>query len=83
MTRRTKATINSTELQGLDQLLARIPTLVRATGGPLDRAVSKAGTVVKRRAVQLAPDSKDTGSREKQSAKSETHLEPQAADDNY
>lgn len=67
---RTKATINSTELQGLDDLLGQIPTLIRATGGPLDRAVSKAGTVVKRRAVQLAPDSRDTGSREKQSAKS-------------
>lgn len=64
----SKVVLNSTELQGLDKLLESIPPLVRAEGGPLDRAVSKAGTVIKRRAVQLAPDSRETGSREKQTA---------------
>lgn len=63
----SKAKVDATELEGLDQLLGRIPALIVATGGPLDRAVSKAGTVVAKRARQLAPDSKKTGSRNKQS----------------
>lgn len=54
----------------LDRLLAKIPFLVLAAGGPIDRAVGKAGTVIARRARQLAPSSKESGSVEKQSDKS-------------
>lgn len=54
----------------LQDLLAQMPKLVVATGGPIDNAVSKASTVVARRARSLAPDSRKSQSREKQSKKS-------------
>lgn len=64
-----KATVDAREMEGLDQLLGQIPPLVIATGGPLDRAVGKAGQVIAKRARQLAPNSKRTGSKDKQSEK--------------
>lgn len=51
-------------------LLDSLPRLVVSAGGPIDKAVEKAAKVVERRARALAPDSRDTGSREKQSKKS-------------
>lgn len=54
----------------IDALLAKIPKLVVAAGGPLDRAVGKAGTVIAKRARQIAPNSKRSGTEKKQSAKS-------------
>lgn len=65
-----KASLSTEGMKELDDLLNQIPELVRATGGPLDRAVAKAGLVIKRRAKQLAPNSNQTNTREKQSAKS-------------
>jgi hypothetical protein len=54
-------------------LLERLPKLIVASGGPLDRAVTKASQVVAKRARQLAPDSKKnarSNPRDKQSKKS-------------
>jgi hypothetical protein len=54
-------------------LLERLPKLVVSSGGPIDKAVRKASTIVAKRARQLAPDSKknpEGNSREKQSDKS-------------
>lgn len=71
MTRQAnKATVDARDLEGLDEILKQMPLLLVATGGPLDKAVAKGGTVVARRARQLAPDSRKTGSRDRQSAKS-------------
>lgn len=54
-------------------LLERLPKLVVAAGGPLDRAVTKASKIVSKRAQQLAPDSAKNAkgnTRDKQSKKS-------------
>lgn len=53
----------------LDNLLRKLPVLVVSSGGPTDKAVRAAGAIVRDRAKALAPDSKRTGSRAKQSAK--------------
>lgn len=61
------------KIEGDDELMAilnKLPTIFVASGGPLDNAVRKAGGVVAKRARQIAPDSRQTGSRDKQSAKS-------------
>lgn len=60
------------EMQGesrILELLERLPKLIAGTGGPIDNAVKKAAKIVEQRARQIAPDSKQTGSREKQSQK--------------
>lgn len=67
-----KTTLDTREMEGLDKLLAQIPTLVLASGGPLDKAVGKAGTVVAKRARAIAPNSKKSGTKEKQSAKAKS-----------
>lgn len=69
MRQANKATVDARELEGLDEILKQMPSLLLATGGPLDRAVAKGGTVVAKRARQLAPDSRKTGTRDKQSKK--------------
>lgn len=51
-------------------LLERLPKLVVAAGGPTDRAVRAGANVVAKRARQLAPSSKKTGTRRLQSLKS-------------
>lgn len=51
-------------------LLERLPKLVVSAGGPADRAMTAATTVLQRRAISIAPDSQQTGSRKKQSKKS-------------
>lgn len=51
-------------------LLDQLPALVAAQGGPVDRAITQAGDLIVVRAKELAPDSKLTGSRNKQSKKS-------------
>lgn len=51
-------------------MLKRLPALIVASGGPTDRAVQKAGTIVARRARQLAPNSRKSGSMFKMSHKS-------------
>lgn len=56
-------------------MLQRMPKLVVASGGPMDRAVRKASTIVARRARQLAPSSKLTGSRKLQSKTTKTKWE--------
>lgn len=66
-----KVTIDASALTEVESLLRRMPVMVVAAGGPLDRAVGKAGTVVARRARQLAPNSRKTGSRKKQSKKAQ------------
>jgi hypothetical protein len=66
----SKVTVTTSGDKQLDQLLAALPQLIVATGGPIDKAVSKAGTVVAKRARAIAPDSKKTKTKEKQSAKS-------------
>lgn len=64
------------EMTGQDQvlaLLARLPQLVVAAGGPTDKAVGAAAKIVARRAISLAPDSRKNpkgDSRKKQSKKS-------------
>lgn len=50
-------------------LLEQLPKSVLFVGGPLDKAVQAALNTIARRARQLAPSSKRTGSREKQSKK--------------
>lgn len=51
-------------------LLGRLPKLVVMAGGPADRAMSAATTVLQRQAQAIAPDSRATGSKRKQSKKS-------------
>lgn len=51
-------------------LLEQLPVLVRASGGPLDKAVKKAANIVAVKARQLAPDGeKGERTRDKQSKK--------------
>lgn len=50
-------------------MLGRLPRLVVSEGGPLDRAVQAPCNIVAKRARQLAPDSRKTGTKNKQSAK--------------
>lgn len=54
----------------IDALLAKIPALLLAKGGPSDKAVRAAGMVVSKRARKLAPVSKRTGTEKKQSKQS-------------
>jgi hypothetical protein len=64
-----KVTVQINGADSLISLLERLPKLVVMAGGPMDRAVRKASTIVAARARQLAPDSSKTGSRDKQSKK--------------
>lgn len=60
------------DVRGEDSVLAlleQLPKLVVSEGGTLDRAARKAANIVARRQRQLAPDSRKTGSRDKQSKK--------------
>lgn len=65
-----KVKVTVTGDKELQAILAKMPQLVVAAGGPIDRAVTKGGAVVARRARQLAPNSTKTGTRRKQSASS-------------
>jgi hypothetical protein len=59
--------------QEIVALLERLPKLVVSAGGPMDRAVGKAATIVAKRARQIAPDSRKNAKgnpRDKQSKKS-------------
>lgn len=67
-----KIELDTRELNGIDTLLASMPTLLLATGGPMDRAVGKAGNVVAKRARALAPNSRKSGTKQKQSAKAKS-----------
>lgn len=49
-------------------LLEQLPKSVLFDGGPLDRAVQAAISIIAKRGRQLAPESRKTGSRKKQSA---------------
>lgn len=51
-------------------LLDKLPKLLVSAGGPADRAMKAATTVLQQRAVAVAPDSRRTGSRKRQSKKS-------------
>jgi ribosomal protein L18 len=51
-------------------LLDKLPKLLVLSGGPADRAMKAATTVLQDRAIAIAPDSRSTGSRKKQSKKS-------------
>lgn len=64
-----KVTVSMSGEQGIIDMLTQLPALMVSSGGPMDRAVRKASNVVAARARQLAPDSKKTGSRDKQSKK--------------
>lgn len=64
-----KATVTVSGDKELQALLNRLPALVVAAGGPTDRAVSRAATIVARRARQLAPNSKKSGTEKKMSQK--------------
>lgn len=55
--------------QSVIDLLGRLPRLVLSEGGPIDRAVKAPLNIIAKRARQLAPDSRKTGTKEKQSAK--------------
>ena len=63
------ATLTIAGSDELEALLAKLPVLLLAAGGPADRAVGKAAKVVAKRAVELAPDSDKTKSRDRQSKK--------------
>lgn len=63
----TRVTIDIHGEQEILAMLERLPKLVLSEGGPLDRAVQKASNVVAKRARQLAPDSRRTHSRDRQS----------------
>jgi hypothetical protein len=65
----SKITIDIGGEQSVVNMLGRLPKLVVSEGGPLDRAVKAASSLIAKRARQLAPDSRKTGSRDKQSAK--------------
>jgi hypothetical protein len=65
----TKISIDIRGEESIVALLERLPKLVVSEGGALDRAATKAPNIVARRQRQLAPDSKKTGSRDKQSKK--------------
>lgn len=59
------------ELHGDQEVLAlleQLPKSILFDGGPLDKAVQAALSVIAKRGRQVAPDSKKTGSRTKQSA---------------
>jgi hypothetical protein len=64
-----KVTVKIEGAESLISLLERLPKLVVMAGGPMDRAVRKASTIVAARARQVAPDSSKTGTRDKQSKK--------------
>ncbi len=67
-----KASHVTIDIRGEESVLAlleQLPKLVVSEGGALDRAAQKAANIVARRQRQLAPDSKKTGSRDKQSKK--------------
>lgn len=66
----TKVTIDILGEREVMAMLERLPKLVVSAGGSLDRAVQKASNVAAKRARQLAPDSRRTGTRPKQSKKS-------------
>lgn len=66
----TKVTLDVHGEREILAMLEQLPKLVVAAGGPLDRAVQKASNLVAKRARQLAPDSRVTGSRQRQSKKS-------------
>ena len=63
------ATLTLSGFDELEAMLAKLPVLIVAAGGPTDRAVTKAAKIVQQRAIQLVPDSDKTGSRSKQSKK--------------
>jgi hypothetical protein len=65
-----KVTVSATGDKELEALLAQLPVLVVAKGGPTDKAVRKAGAIVRTRARQLVPRGRKTGTRKKQSKKS-------------
>lgn len=61
------------KLEGFDRLeglLTKLPVLVAASGGPMDRAVKQAAKIVADKAIELAPDGDKSGTRKKQSKKS-------------
>ena len=62
-----KVTLDIRGEESVLALLAQLPVLVVAEGGPLDKAVRKASNIVATRARQLAPNSDKSGSRKKQS----------------
>lgn len=65
----TKISIDIRGEESIVALLEQLPKLIVSEGGALDRAAQKATNIVARRQRQLAPDSKKTGSRDKQSKK--------------
>lgn len=65
-----KVQITTTGQRELEAFLERLPVLVRSQGGPQDTAIRAANQIVLKRARQLAPVSKKTGTEKKQSRKS-------------
>lgn len=63
----TKITLDVSGEKEVLALLDRLPKLVVAAGGPTDRALKSSMTVLQRKAIALAPDSRRTGTRQKQS----------------
>lgn len=66
----TEITIKVEGNEEITAMLARLPVLTMASGGPIDRAVRRAADIVLTRAKQIVPQSTLTGSRQKQSKKS-------------
>lgn len=64
------ATLTIDGSEELQRLLGQLPVLLVAAGGPTDRAVKAGANIVAARARSLAPDSSQTGSRNRQSKKS-------------
>lgn len=65
-----KVTVKMDGIADLEKLLSKFPKLVIGSNAPQDRAVKKAATILAQRMRQIAPDSRKTRSRDKQSASS-------------
>jgi hypothetical protein len=67
-----KVTVDIRGEENILALLERLPKLVASEGGPLDRAVKAASNLIAKRARQLAPDGRKSGTRDKQSRKTKS-----------
>lgn len=67
MRKNFEVTVNLQGEQEVLALLEQLPKSVLFDGGPLDKAVQSAMNVIAKQSRKIAPDSKKTGSRDKQS----------------
>lgn len=66
----SEAAIDTHELPSIMAMLESLPKLLLSSGGPVDRDVQAGLKPIARRARQIAPDSRKTGTRDKQSKSS-------------